>query len=155
MSENEKEDQKELEALNEELARMGVPIEITEKIEWKPGDPVKNIGHAMIAEEHSMSIHAIEGVDGCMSDARYTAPELFKPKEEAVDKDVIQKLKEAFESIGKVTEVVGQLTQVVQNHNDVGMDLSERIDDVANDVAGLKKLADEYLSSNEGYPHRP
>ena len=132
------EDQEELEALNEELKKLGIPIELTEKIEWKPGDPVRNTGQAMLREEHEMSIHGVEGIDGLMSDARYTAPELFKPKEEAMDKDVLE-----------------QFCQVLNKHNDVGHDLSERIEDVAKNVAELKKLANEYLSSNEGHPHRP
>ena len=156
------EDQEELDALNEELKKLGIPIELTEKVDWKPGDPVTNTGQMMLSEDHEMSIHGVEGIDGLMSDARYTAPELFKSKEKTVDSDVADefvevhsKLRGAYESLTGVAGVMEQFCQVLNKHNDVGHDLSERIEDVAKDVAELKKLANEYLSSNEGYPHRP
>ena len=141
MSESEK-NKDELERLNKALARMGVPIEITEKIEWEPGDEVKNIGHAILAEEHSMSVHGIEGKDGCMIDPRYAAPELFKEDEKLNEEEIMKafesmnkKLGEAFDSLTGIAGVMEQFTQVLNRHNDVGNDLSERIDNVQETIS--------------------
>ena len=65
-----------------EMSKAGYSV--TEEVTWKPGDPVENTGHMMLAEEHSMSEHGVQGIDGCWSDERYTAPELLPkgPKKE-------------------------------------------------------------------------
>lgn len=85
----------EMKMLQEALDAAGLDIEVTGKVEWNPGDPVKNNAHMMLMRDFIENAPAEEvkkhypymfrATDGTMRDMRFTAPELFPKDEEKGD----------------------------------------------------------------------
>ena len=81
--------------LQEALDKAGLDITVTGKVEWNPGDPVKNNAHMMLLDEFIENAPAEEvkkhypymfrATDGTMRDMRFTAPELFPKDDEKGD----------------------------------------------------------------------
>ena len=80
----------ELKEVNSLLEAAGSEFVVTEKINWKPGDPVTNNAELMLqneweqeaTEEEAKKVnpYLFRATDGVMRDMRYTAPERF-PKD--------------------------------------------------------------------------
>ena len=81
--------------LQEALDKAGLDITVTGKVEWKPGDLVKNNAHMMLLDDFMENAPAEEvkkhypymfrATDGVMRDMRFTAPELFPKDDEKGD----------------------------------------------------------------------
>ena len=81
--------------IQEALDKAGLDIEVTGKVEWNPGDPVKNNAHMMLKDDFMENAPAEEvkkhypymfrATDGTMRDMRFTAPELFPKDDEKGD----------------------------------------------------------------------
>lgn len=101
----------EMSKLQEALDREGLDIEVTGKVEWEPGDDIKNNAHMMLQDEFLQNApeeevqkhypYMFKATDGTMRDMRFTAPELFpKEKKTASEKfyelgDMVRKMAKA------------------------------------------------------------
>ena len=56
----EQNEQAEIKDLNRQFTEQGLDIEVTEKVHWRPGDPVENTGHALLKAdwEHMLQVKA-------------------------------------------------------------------------------------------------